>query len=244
VWARLFTPLVQPLDSLPAAVRVQLPFPRHAFRAATALVERWRAEAVAWTARPRDPFELVAPAGEPEAAGSRVWTAQGFEAGSTFTQLIAGAMTPAGPLLFAWRPTPAVRLPPVLLGSPSTTAPGVLRVWSVAGALFSEQALFAQPATGGPPSGIDTLFLSWRERRGQGRGTAMALRDLLATPGGAQWPADTTLAARWQRAQRLAAQAAAALGAGDLETFGRRYRELQDLLGAGRHTLAPAPERR
>lgn len=244
VWARLFTPLVQPLDSLPAAVRVQLPFPRHAFRAAAALVERWRTEVVAWTARPRDPFELVAPAGEPEAAGSRVWTAQGFEAGSTFTRLIAGAMTPAGPLLFAWRPTPAVRLPPVLLGSPSTTAPGVLRVWSVAGALFSEQALFAEPATGGPPSGIDTLFLSWGERHGQGRGTATALRDLLATPGGAQLPADTTLAARWQRAQRLAAQADAALGAGDLETFGRRYRELQELLGAGRRKLAPAPERR
>jgi hypothetical protein len=50
--------------------------------------------------------------------------------------------------------------------------------------------------------------------------------------------------ARWQRAQRLAAQADAALAAGDLETFARVYRQLQELLGRGRRKLAPTVERR
>ena len=40
----------------------------------------------------------------------------------------------------------------------------------------------------------------------------------------------------------LAAQADAALAAGDLETFGRLYRQLKELLGRGK--LAPTPDRR
>lgn len=241
-WTRLLTPLVRPLDSLPAALRAQLPFPRRAFRAATSLVQRWRADTSTWTPRPREPFELVAPPGDGLSAG--VWTAQGFEAGSTFVALVAGAMSPAEPRLYVWRPAPAVRLPSVLLGSPSTTAPGVLRLWNAAGTLVSKQALFVEPAAGGPPSGIDTLFLTWGDRRGQGRDAGAAVRELLGTAGGPRRAQDTTLAARWRRAQQLAAQADAALAAGNLEAFGRLYRQLQDLLGAGRRKLAPAPERR
>ncbi len=241
-WARLLTPLVLPLDSLPAAVRAQLPFPGRAFRAAAALVQRWRTDTSAWTPRPREPFELVAPPGDGLGAG--VWMAQGFEAGSTFAALVAGAMGPAELRLYLWRPTPAVRLPSVLLGSPSTTAPGVLRLWNAAGTLVSKQALFLEPPAGGPPSGIDTLFLTWGDRRGQGGDTGAAVRELLGTAGGPRVPQDTTLAARWRRAQQLAAQADAALAAGNLEAFGRLYRQLQELLGAGRRKLAPAPERR
>jgi len=107
-----------------------------------------------------------------------------------------------------------------------------------------EQALFAEPSSGGPPVGIDTLFLSWGERRGQGRGRAVALRALLALEAGAPAAADTTLAGRWQQARRLAAQADAALAAGDLETFGRVYGQLKELFGIGRRKLAPAPDRR
>ncbi len=241
-WADLITPLIRPLDSLPAAVRAQLPFPRHAFRAVAALLERWRAGTHPWVPRPREPFELVAPGGD--GAPASVWTAQGFEAGSTFATLVAGAMAPAGPQLVVWRPTPPVRLPAVLLGSPTTTAPGVFRLWNAAGTLVSKQALFVEASAGGPASGIDTLFLTWGDRHGQGRDAAAALRELLGTAGAPLPPSDTTLAARWQRAQRVVAQADSALAAGDLEAFARLYRQLQELLAPGRRKLAPTPERR
>jgi len=243
-WARLLTPLIRPLDSVPATLRAQLPFPGRAFRAAMTLLERWRPDTTPWSARPRDPFEIVGPTGEGSTEASRVWMAQGFEAGSTLAALVAATMAPDGPRVSVWRPSPAPRLPPVLVGSPNTTAPGVPRLWNVAGACFFEQALFSQPASGGPPTGIDTVFLSWGEHRGQGRSVAAALRSLLASGGEARMPADTALAARWRRAQQLAAQADAALAAGDLERFGHLYTQLKELLGLGRRKLAPTPERR
>jgi len=247
-WAAVLAPLIQPLDSLPAAVSSQLPFPGRTFRAATTLIRRWRSDTTEWTARPRDPYDLVAPTADggvdAPGPGSGPWTGQGFEAGSTFAALVAATMLPAGPRVLLWQPSPAVRLPPPLVGSPTTTAPGVPRLWNAAGGLLLEQALFAEPSTGAPPVGIDTLFLSWGERRGQGRGRAAALRALLALGSGARAVADTTLVARWQQARRLAAQADAALAAGDLETFGRVYGQLKELLGIGRRKLAPAPDRR
>jgi len=243
-WAKLLAPLIQPLDSMPRALRAQLPFPVRAFRAATALVERWRTEAAAWSARPREPFEIVAPSADGATDAPRVWMGQAFEAGSTFAALVTATMAPDGPRVFVWRPKPAPRLPPVLVGSPNTTAPGVPRLWNVARALFFEQALFSQSAAGGPPTGIDTVFLSWGEHRGQGRSTAAALRSLFSSGGEARAPADTALTARWRRAQQLAAQADAALAAGDLESFGRLYGQLKELLGLGRRKLAPTPERR
>jgi len=250
-WAAVLAPLIQPLDSLPAALRGQLPFPNRVFRVATTLVRRQRSDTSEWAARPREPFELIAPAppaplaeGREDAAGLRPWTAQGFEAGSTFAGLVAATLLPAGPRVMLWQPSPAVRLPPPLVGSPTTTAPGVPRLWNAGGQVLLEQALFAEPSSGGPPVGIDTLFLSWGERRGQGRGRAAALRALLALDAGAAAAADTTLATRWQQARRLAAQADAALAAGDLETFGRVYGRLKELLGIGRRKLAPAPDHR
>lgn len=242
-WARLLEPLIQPLDSLPAALRTQLPFPRRAFRAVTAVVASRHTGTPPWTSRPREPFDVIAPA--VVGSGVAVWTAQGFEAGSTFAALVAATMSRAEPRLFVWQPTPRVHLPPSLVGSPNTTAPGVLRLWSAAGTVLSKQALFAEAAGGeGAPSGIDTVFLTWGERRGQGREEATALRDLLGPAGGSPLTQDTTLAARWLRAQRLAAQADAALTAGDLEAFARVYRQLQELLGRGRpRKPAPTPER-
>jgi hypothetical protein len=186
----------------------------------------------------------VGPAAEGTTEVRRVWMAQGFEAGSTLAALVTATMAPDGPRLSVWRPSPAPRLPPELVGSPNTTAPGVARLWNVARVLFFEQALFSQPASGGPPTGIDTVFLSWGERRGQGRTVAAALHSLLASGGNARAPADTALAARWRRAQQLAAQADAALAAGDLERFGRLYNQLKELLGLGRRKLAPTPEPR
>ena len=132
----------------------------------------------------------------------------------------------------------------MLVGSPNTTAPGAPRLWNVGHTVFFEQALFTQASTGGPPTGIDTVFLAWGEHRGQGTSVAAALRSLLASGGDARAPADTALTARWRRAQQLAAQADAALAAGDLERFGRLYGQLKELLGLGRRKLAPVPERR
>jgi hypothetical protein len=242
-WSTLLTPLIRPLDSLAPSLRAQLPFPRRTFRAAAALVGRWRSDTTPWISRLREPFELTAPAWDEEGTtGSRLWTAQGFEAGSTFAALVAGTMAPSGPQLFVWRPAGA-RLPPLLLGSPNTTAPGMLRVWSVAGSLFSEQARFVEQPGGAAPQGIDTVFLSWGERHGQGRTPGAALRDLLAATGGPRVSMDTSLAGRWARARQLAAQASAYLAAGDLAKFAQVYRELEQLLGVPRRKLAPPPDR-
>ena len=245
-WAAVLTPLIQPVDSLPIGLRNELPFPERSFRAATVLAHRWQTDTTTWTPRPRDPFMLIVPEsdGNPSETTPHTWTAQGFEAGSTFAALVAGTMSAHGPRLLVWQPRPPVRLLPALVGSPNTTAPGVARLWNAAGALFYEQALFREPATGGPPAGIDTLFLAWGDRRGQGGSPAAALRDLLALGGGARTAADTTLAARWQRARRLAQQADAALAAGDLAAFARLYDQLKEVFGLPRRKLAPTPERR
>ena len=242
-WARVLDPLVRPTDSLPGALRSQLPYPRQAFRIAAALVAPPRPDSVAWLPRPREPFELVAPAIDGGRDG-RAWTAQGFETGTQreFAALVAATIGPRGPELFAWHLSPAVRLPSLLVGSPQPpTAPGVLRLWNVGGGLFSEQALFNEPTPGGPPAGIDTVFLTWSDRHGQGATPWAALRDLLAAERGGRFAADTSLAGRWDEARHLAAQADAALAAGDLEAFGRYYRQLRQLLDQGRRALAPAP---
>jgi Uncharacterised protein family (UPF0182) len=254
-WARLLPPLIGPADSLPGVLRAALPYPRRAFRVAAALVARWRADSAEWLALERQPFELAAPAPDagPDAAAApagpaalRRWTAQGFATGDgrELAALLAGAMTAGGARLFLWRPRPRVRLPAVLVGSPNETAPGVLRLWSAAESLFSAQPLFAESASGAAPSRIDTLFVTWGARQGQGATPPAALRDLLAAAGAARVLTDTSLAGRWQAARQLAAQADAALVAGDVEAFGRYYAQLKELLGVGRRKLAPAHERR
>src|SRR5439155_22357917 len=134
-WAKRMATLIRRLERLPQAMREKLPFPGRAFRAATALLERWRTDTTAWSARPREPFEIVAPT-DGATNAPRVWMAQGFEAGSTLAALVAGTMAPDGPRLWVWRPNPAARLPPAPVGSPNTTAPGVPRLWHVARALY------------------------------------------------------------------------------------------------------------
>jgi hypothetical protein len=246
-WARLLAPLIRPAATLPAGLGAALPYPRRTFRIATRLVAAWEGDSTAWLTQPHDPVQLVAPGlaeererGAAAAPAPRLWTAQSFTAADReVAALVAGVIARAGPRLLVWRPRPATRLLPALVGSPSETAPGGLRLWNTAGLVFSVEALFAEAATGGPASRIDTLFLTWGERQGQGPGRGAALRALVTPGARARVLADTSLAARWEAARGLAAQADRALAAGDLEAFARYYAELKAALGVGRRPLAP-----
>ncbi len=243
-WARRFAPLVQPLDSLPPALRMRLPFPRESFRLAAAALLRAHADTITgWTARPLSPYELTAPdpAGTPSSGARHVWMAQGFETAKSgaFAALLAGVMTPEGPRLTLWTPV-FTRLPAPLYGAGSTT-PGDLRLWTLGGALVSVQALFVQPEGGAGPR-VDTVYLSWGDRKGGAATRAAALRSLLAAVPGAA--GDTSLGARWITARRLAEQADSALAAGDLIGFGKLFGQLTQFLGVKRRQLAPPPPRR
>jgi len=236
-WARLFAPLIHPTTALPQGLATALPFPGTAFRMAAAALERAHADSAPWRIL-REPYELAAPL--PGDSTPRLWTAVGFESGTppALAALLAGTMTPAGPELYVWSPATPVRSPAELLGSPET-APGLLRLWSADGGLFTEQALFDEPATG-VPKGVNQVYLTWGDREGQGPTADAALRALLA--GGARpVPGDTSLAGRFGLARRLAAEADSALATGDLVTFAHRYDELERVLGL-RRLLAP-PER-
>ena len=242
-WARLFGPLIEPLDSLPRGLRARLPFPRESFGLAAAALLRAQTESTGWTARPADPYELTAPEpGPTPGAVRRVWMAQGFETtkSGTFAALLAGVMTADGPRLFLWTPV-FTRLPAPLYGA-AATSPGELRLWTLGGALVSAQALFFEPEGGGTTPRSDTVYLSWGDRKGSGATRAAALRTLLAAVPGAL--GDTSLGARWIAARRLAEQADSALAAGDLEGFGKLFARLTDFLGVKRRPLAPPPPRR
>ena len=244
-WARRFAPLVQPLDSLPPSLRARLPFPQGAFGlAATALLTAHADSTTGWTARPPNPFQITAPdPGEAAPTGARhVWMAQGFETtkSGAFAALLAGVMTPAGPRLMLWTPV-FTRLPAPLYGAGATT-PGELRLWTLGGALVSVQALFFQPEGGSISPRIDTVYVSWGDRKGGAATRAAALRTLLASVPGAA--GDTSLGARWIAARRLAEQADSALAAGDLAGFSRLYARLTQFLGVKRRQLAPPSPRR
>jgi hypothetical protein len=71
-----------------------------------------------------------------------------------------------------------------------------------------------------PPPRIAAVYVTLDGRSGRGLNARAALR------GGEQILTDTTLAARWERSRRLAVRADSALGAGDLELFGRLWRAL------------------
>ena len=240
-WARLLAPLIRPRDSLPAALREQLPYPRDAFRIAARQLVRSQADSSAWRPRPRTPYELAAPTDTNGTA--RLWMAQAFDSGSSshFTALLAGTMSAAGPHLELWRPAISLRLPRELLGSPET-APGVMRLWIADDALLTEQALFVEPAADGTPRGVSRVYVTWGERASDGPTPAAAMRNLLASSAH-DVSTDTTLAARWESARHLAAQADSAAAAGDLEAFGRFYGDLKRLLGV-HGKPAPGRERR
>lgn len=237
-WARLFAPLIHPASTLPERLETALPFPGTTFRMAAAALERAHADSGPWRIL-REPYELAAPLADDSTA--RLWTAVGFESGTppALVALLAGTMTSSGPELYVWSPSAPVRGPAELLGSPET-APGLLRLWSADGGLFTEQALFDEPATGSIPKGLNQVYLTWGDREGQGPTADAALRALLA--GGARpVPGDTSLAGRFELARRLAKEADSALATGDLVTFAHRYDELERVLGL-RRPLAP-PER-
>ena len=242
-WARLSAPLVRPLDSLPPELRRQLPFPREGFRLAVELVLRERNDSAPWRPEPREPYELAAPRPGDSDGLRGLWMAQGFATGAPtqLAALLAGTMSPGGPRLFLWSPSAPLPLPAELLGSPQT-APGVLRLWTADGAFATAQALFDEPSTDGTPHRVTQVYLTWGEREGEGPTVAAALHNLLAS-GARALPADTSLAARWESARRLAARADSALRVGDLEGFSRLDGELRRLLGAGRK-LAPTRSRR
>jgi hypothetical protein len=219
-WARHFHPLIERTERMPRGLRAQLPYPDEHFRASVTQLVRGRTDS-SWTPRPREPFVVAAPGGE-------LWTGIGFVSGAPplFEGLYAGWIGPDGPRQTLWRPTRPTRLPGELVGSTAVRA-GELRIWRAGDAVVTAQAQFVHPAGGDAPSPpqVAQVYVSQDERSGQGPTAAMALR------GGA--PADTSLAARWERARRLALQADSALAAGDLEQFGRLFRQLARLLAPG-----------
>jgi len=246
-WARLFTPLVQPAESLPPALRNVLPLPREAFRQAARSLLGSSPDSAKWRALSADPFEIPAP--PPPARSnlpveSRPWMGQAFATGTPgrYAGFLAGRMTADGPTIFFFTPPGVEPVPGPVVGTVETM-PGVLRIWPTQGHLAAVQARFEHAGSDptAPPA-LERIFLSWSDRTGEGPGIAVALRSLESSsvPG---TPGDTTLAGRWREAQALAARADSALAAGNLEEFGKLYRALSQLLGRRPPPamLAPAP---
>ncbi|HYU28734.1 MAG TPA: UPF0182 family protein [Gemmatimonadales bacterium] len=232
-WARHFQPLIEPADGLPTDLRAQLAYPIESFKVAVDQLVRISSDSAGpqredggggWLARPREPFQLGAP-------GGSLWTAIGFEsavlAPRRFIGLCAAAITPRGPELLVWRlpPDDPERLPGELVGS-AELRPGQLRIWPTGRALLTVQAQFFDPVAARTPPAprVAEVYVTFNGRSGRGLTARAALL------GGEQIVTDTTLAARWQRVRRLAAQADSALGAGDLEAFGRLWRDLMSEL--------------
>lgn len=226
-WARVFAPLVRPVEELPGQLANVLPFPRRAFGVAAEDAVRDRADTVTWQRRPVEPFTAPAP-------GAGLWLAQGFETvrPPAFVALVAGRMTASGPRLALWRPSPPEPRPVPVVGSPELR-PGPLRLWPAGGALLAVQGQFgeaAQPGRDPAPPKVTRVYLSWGARGGSGPTAEAAMGDLFATGP----TRDTTLAARWAEARRLLARADSALARGDLQEFGRLYQALRRLLAPPR----------
>lgn len=232
-WARRFDPLIERAENIPTDLRAQLPYPSDAFNAAVAQLQRTSIDSTGggWTRRPRGPFQLTAPSGE-------LWTGVAFEQGvlapHRFVGLCAGAVTSRGLVFHFWRPSSddPERLPGELVGS-ATLRPGQLRIWPAANGLITVQAQIVDPlgVRPAPPPRIAAVYVSLDARSGRGPTARAALH------GGEVAVTDTSVAARWERARRLAVRADSALTAGDLELFGRLWRALMG-------ELAPRPRPR
>jgi len=228
-WARRFEPLIEPADRLPADLRTQHVYPVETFKLAVAALVRASDDSTVqagWLTR--EPYRLAAPDGA-------VWTGITLETGllapRRLVGVLAGVVRSRGPELHLWRPSapdpPRERLPGELVGS-SLLRPGLLRVWPAGNTIITVQAQIFDPvaATTPQPPRVTEVYVTFDGRSGH------ALTARAALQGGEQILTDTTLAARLERARRLALEANSALAAGDLELFGRLWREL---LGA----LAP-----
>jgi len=226
-WARRFEPLIEPADRLPADLRGQLTYPIETFKIAVDALLRASADSATqggWVTRTREPYQLGAP-------DDAIWTAVAFETGSLapkrFVGLYAAAITPRGAERKLWRPSdpPLERLPGELVGS-SLLRPGQLRVWPVGNTIITVQAQIFDPvgARTPPVPRVTEVYVTLDGRSGHGLTARAALL------GGEQFITDTTLAARWERARRLAVQADSALGAGNLERFGALWRQLMSEL--------------
>ncbi len=249
-WSRLFTPLVQPAESLPQALRAVLPMPRDAFREAERIVLAAVPDSNKWRRVSSDPFEMPAPPPIPArgpgpasgSAASRIWLGQAYETGTPgrYVGFLAGRMTPDGPAVLFFAPPGGEPVPGPVVGA-GETMPGTLRLWPTDGHIAAVQGRFDQ--SGSVPGAVPTLervFLSWGDRAGDGTGLSLALRALLSS-GSYGNLSDTTLTGLWREAQGLAAKADSALAAGNLEEFGRLYRQLSQLLARRRAALAPPP---
>ena len=240
-WARRFEPLIEPAEQLPPDLRAQLAYPSETFKLAVAQLLRESADSggsggggddAAWTPRPREPFQL----GGPPSDGGGLWTAVAFESGllapKQFVGLYAATIAARGPEQRFWRPSGPERLPAELVGS-ALLRPGQLRIWPAGNAILTLQTQLLEPLMSAsassppptlPPPRVAEVYVTLGGRSGRGLTARAALR------GGEQIVTDTTLAARWQRARRLAAQADSALGVGDLEAFSRLWRALMSEL--------------
>ncbi len=224
-WARRFEPLIEPADSLPRNLRAQLAYPVETLKIAVAELLRASADSAVqagWVMRPQEPYQLGARDGT-------IWTGVALETGllapKRFVGLGAAAITPRGVELHLWQPSAdeagVERLPGDLVGS-SLLRPGALRVWPAGKTLITVQAQIFDPVTSRtpPPPRVTEVYVTFDGRAGHALTARAALR------GGEQIITDTTLAARWERAQRLAVRADSALAAGDLAEFGRLWRLL------------------
>ena len=159
---------------------------------------------------------------------------QGALVSRRFIGLCAGAVTTRGLELHLSKPAAddPEHLPGELVGS-TTLRPGQLRIWPTAASLVTVQAQIVDPmdARTPPPPSIADVYVSLDSRNGHGPTARAALR------GGEVVATDTSVAARWERARRLAVRADSALSAGDLELFGKLWRALMG-------ELAPTPRRR
>lgn len=230
-WARLFEPLIAPAESLPASLAAVLPFPRATFTVARQEVIAASPDSDRWRAVPREPFEI------PAAGADSTWLAQAFVSGTSrrFQGFLFGHTGAAGAALGYAAPSP-LDTPPQLLVGAGDTVPGPLRLWAAAGRLASVQGRFIAARNETPR--LERVFVTWGDRQGEGETARAALADLLSA--GPPGTVDTSLAARWTRAQALFAELDAALAGRDFQRFARAYRALAELLGLQRGALAPA----
>jgi hypothetical protein len=234
-WAKLFKPLIEPADSAPPALLRSIEFPAATFALAAQDILAASPDSDNWQALPREPTALLLPTDEAS------WLVQGFTSspagGTRLEFLVLGRSGPGGPELWSIVAPPLDQPPQLLVGPPTDTQPGPLRIWIAGGHLASSQARFIRHGAEVPR--VERVFLTWGNRRGEGSTAGAALRELtLAGPPGA---VDTTLSGRWTLAQRLFSQLDSALVSINFERFGQVYRQLGDLLGARRRALAPTP---